>query len=281
MNWPLLNADWNFWPDGLTRDESWARCAELGFEGIEIGVYQAAEQLSEQSRGELRALEARHGIAVRAVLFSLPPDRWPDGAFATAEASGRAMDEAIEIGRRAGDLGVDLVGIWDGADLLNRATNYQSAWPRLVESFARIDEALAAEGVRIAVEYKPFELISNPDAALRLCEAVGTESVGVILDTGHALWAAEDLPVVVDMLGNRLFHVHLGDSPPGSEGDLPPGRRHNFVPFFAALANSGYRGPLSLDMYGAVAAGLATGEEASREARDYVRASIGLAGVPA
>jgi sugar phosphate isomerase/epimerase len=281
VTWPLLNADWNFWPEQAGREAAWERCAELDFDGLELGVYAAGEELSGERLAELAALEARHGIGVRAVLFSLPPARWPEGAFSSRTHAGRAVGEAVEVGLRAAELGLDAIGIWPGADVLAQDTTYGDAWPRLVESFARVDARLAGEGVRTAVEYKPFELVSGPDAALRLCENVGSETIGVLLDTGHALWAAEDLAVVVDMLGARLLHVHLGDSPPGAEGDLPPGRVHDFVPFFGALARSGYGGALSLDMYGAVADGIAGAGAASREARDYVRGSIELGGARA
>jgi sugar phosphate isomerase/epimerase len=276
--WPLLNADWSYWPDGLGRAEIWERCAALEFDGIEVGVYSADQELSADRVAEYRRLQERFSIEVRAVLFSLPRANWPQGAFSSREHAPQAVREAIEIGRRAAELGLDLVGIWPGADVLGRSVRYQDAWPRLVESFAEICEALGPSGVRTAVEYKPLELVSGPDAALRLCESVGSPSLGVVLDTGHSLWAADDLPVVVDMLGTRLFHVHLGDSPPGAEGDLPPGRRHNFVPFFAALGRSGYAGAMALDMYGSIADGTVTGEQASREGRDYVRGCIELSG---
>jgi sugar phosphate isomerase/epimerase len=281
MSWPLLNADWSYWPDGLGRSEIWERCAALGFDGVELGVYTADRELSAERIDEYRTLQDRFGIGVRAVLFSLPRERWPRGAFSSREHAPHAVREAIEIGKRAGELGLDVVGIWAGADILGRAVAYQDAWPRLVESMSEIDSALRSIGVRTAVEYKPFELVSGPDAALRLCDSVGSTSIGVVLDTGHSLWAADDLPVVVDMLGPRLFHVHLGDSPPGAEGDLPPGRRHNFVPFFAALGRAGYTGALALDMYGSIADGTVTGEDASREGRDYVRGCIELAGTAA
>jgi sugar phosphate isomerase/epimerase len=281
MSWPLLNADWSYWPDGLARSEIWERCAALGFDGVEIGIYSADRELSADRIDEYRTLQGRFGIAVRAVLFSLPRERWPSGAFSSREHAPHAVREAIEIGTRAGELGVDLLGIWAGADVLGRSVSYQDAWPRLVESMSEIDSALHSTGIRTAVEYKPFELVSGPDAALRLCDNVGSTSIGVVLDTGHSLWAADDLPVVVDMLGTRLFHVHVGDSPPGAEGDLPPGRRHNFVPFFAALGRSSYTGGLALDMYGSIADGIVTGDDASREGHDYVRRCIELAGTTA
>jgi sugar phosphate isomerase/epimerase len=281
LTWPLLNADWSYWPEGVGRAEIWDRCAELEFDGIELGVYSADEQLAPERIREYHELSQRSSIGVRAVLFSLPPARWPQGAFASRDHAPQAVLEAIEVGRRAADLGLELLGVWPGADVLRRSVSYQDAWPRLVESFAEIDEALRRMGVRTAVEYKPGELLAGPDAALRLCESVASDSVGVILDTGHSLWAADDLPVVVGMLGAKLFHVHLGDSPPGTEGDLPPGRRHNFVPFFSALTRPGDTGAIALDLYGSIAEGNVTGDEASREGRDYVRTCIDLAGAAA
>jgi sugar phosphate isomerase/epimerase len=176
-------------------------------------------------------------------------------------------------------LGVETIGVWPGADVLDRQTPYQEKWATLVASLGEVARVLKDRGTRLAVEYKPHELVANADSALRLCDSIGSPNIGVLLDTGHALWAAEDLPIVVRMLGSRLFHVHLDDTPGDIDRDLPPGRHHNFGPFFEALATSGYRGLLSLDMYGAVNDAVATGQEASREARDYVRAAIATAGL--
>ena len=134
----------------------------------------------------------------------------------------------------------------------------------MVESFRAIAEGVAELGMEVAVEYKPLEMLANADAALRLCDAVDHPALGVLLDTGHALWVGEDLPVALHLIGDRLKHVHLGDTPGPVEADLPPGWHHDFTAFMAAIDEIGYTGAMSLDMYGAVDEGVIGSEEASR-----------------
>ena len=59
----LLNADWNYWPEKHPADAIWRSSAALGFDGIELGVYDAAEQLSEARVAEYQALGEQRGIA--------------------------------------------------------------------------------------------------------------------------------------------------------------------------------------------------------------------------
>ena len=85
----------------------------------------------------------------------------------------------------------------------------------------------------------------------------------MLLDTGHALWVGEDLPVVLHVIGDRLKHVHLGDTPGPVEADLPPGWHHDFTGFMQAIDEIGYTGAMSLDMYGGVEDGVVSSDEAS------------------
>ncbi|HKZ91950.1 MAG TPA: sugar phosphate isomerase/epimerase family protein, partial [Candidatus Limnocylindrales bacterium] len=160
--------------------------------------------------------------------------------------------------------GCSVLGLWPGADTLDRCTRPAEVWPTLVASFRAIADNVAELGMEVAVEYKPLEMLGNADAALRLCEAVDSPVLGVLLDTGHALWAAEDLPIAVRLIGDRLKHVHLGDTPGPVEADLPPGWHHDFTAFMRAIDDIGYRGAMSLDMYGALVDGVLGSEEASR-----------------
>ena len=66
----LLNADWNYWPEKHSAGSIWASSAKLGFDGIELGVYDVAEQLSEAKVAEYVALTDSHGLAVGSVLYS-------------------------------------------------------------------------------------------------------------------------------------------------------------------------------------------------------------------
>lgn len=261
----LLNADWNYWPEGHSAASTWGSSATIGFDGIELGVYDPAEQLSEQRVATYQALADEHGLPVGGVLYSMPPARWPEGGLGSRAHAPLAIDQAISSARIAAEaFGCTLLGLWPGADTLDRRTRPAEVWPTLVASFRAIADNLAELGMELAVEYKPLEMLGNADAALRLCDAVGSPALGVLLDTGHSLWAGEDMPVVVRLIGDRLKHVHLGDTPGPVEADLPPGWHHDFTGFMAAIDEIGYRGAMSLDMYGAVEGGVIGSEAASR-----------------
>jgi len=79
-------------------------------------------------------------------------------------------------------------------------------------------------------------------------------------------------------LGERLVHVHLGDSGGDADADLPPGAEHDFVPFLGGLAASGYAGALSFDLCGSVLAGTTTGAQASEHGLDHLRGALAMAG---
>jgi sugar phosphate isomerase/epimerase len=252
--WTLADADWNSWPDGLSDAERWAQTARLRLDGVELGVYDAAVELAPARLGHLEALTAEHAVPVLGVLLSLPVERWPGGALSgdlpRLLAQVRACADACR------SLGLPVLGLWPGADPVG----------------ADVAEALravvdAAGDVRVAVEYKPGTAVADADDALRLCDAV--DGLGVLLDTGHAYALGEDPVRVVDRLGDRLLHVHLGDAAPGGgDDDLPCGRVHDFTAVVAAL-DASFRGTASFDLYGAVSGGL-RGEEAVRESRDHV-----------
>jgi Xylose isomerase-like TIM barrel/Major Facilitator Superfamily len=121
---------------------------------------------------------------------------------------------------------------------------------RLVAGLARSRDVAAALGVRITVEYKPGTLIGDCEAALML--AVDVPGTGVLLDTGHAHAAGEDPADVIKRLGELLWHIHLGDAKAGAEDDdLPLGQVPSAAPMVAALADTGFAGVASFDLYGA------------------------------
>lgn len=272
----FVNADWNFWPDGLDRAEIWHECARLGFEGMELGVYRADDELSPAAMTAVAGLADESGLGVQAVLFSMPAERWPEGGLASPRASAEAVAEISETARRAAGLGARVLGIWPGADLLaegDRGDATPDGWARTLEAIDSVAGVAEPLGLSVAVEYKPGQLVAGVADALRLAEALGRPTVGVLVDTAHALAGGEDLAGLPELCGARLLHVHLGDSGGDADADLPPGSEHDFIPFLAGLAASGYGGALSFDLYGSVQAGVATGREASDQSLRYIRSA--------
>jgi sugar phosphate isomerase/epimerase len=256
VTWRLADTDWNSWPDGLSDAQLWAQTAALRLEGVELGVYDAAVELSPERLAGIAALVEQSGVPVAGVLLSLPAERWPDGALSGDVDALVAQVAACADACRRFDL--EVLGIWPGADPVG--ADVVAALRRCIE---------ATQGVRLALEPKPGTVVEGTEDALALCAQV--EGLGVLLDTGHAFAAGEDPAVAVDRLGELLLHCHLGDAEPGAaDDDLPCGRVHDFAAVVAALDASGYRGAASFDLYGAVSTSDLTGEQAVRESRDHV-----------
>ena len=250
--WRLTDADWNSWPDALSGPDHVRQTHELGLDGVELGVYDAAVELAPE---RLRALPTT--VPVTDVLLSLPTERWEHGAL--SGDVDRLVEQVRACATVCRDLGLPVLGLWPGADPVGAD---------VVEGARRVVEA--AGDIRIALEYKLGTAVATASEALALCGQV--DGLGVLLDTGHAYAAGEDPALVVRDLGDLLLHCHLGDAAlGGSDDDLPCGRLHDMTTFVAALDASGFRGTASFDLYGAVVAGVATGHEAVRESRDHVR----------
>jgi hypothetical protein len=112
--------------------------------------------------------------------------------------------------------------------------SFKNAWNWMREGIADCVDAAADAGLKLAFEYKPketrnFSLVANADTVLRLIDQVGSSNLGVLLDTGHAMYAKEDLPTTVEKLDKTLFHVHLCDNYGDWDDDLAPGVVHDTV----------------------------------------------------
>lgn len=269
--WRLCDADWNHWPDGLDDAALWATVSAAGFDGVELGVYSTGEELAPERLERVLALAGETGMAVAMLLLSLPADRWPAGALSSSPSAERVADEARATAEIAVAFGLDTIGLWPGAD----GPDVTPA--ALIAGAAGVVSAVAPTGVRVALEYKPGTAVATAADALAVCDAV--PGLGVLLDTGHAYAAGEDPAEVVGRLGELLWHVHLGDAVEGNpDDDLPVGRLHDFSDFTAALDASSYTGAASLDLYGAVCAGIATGAQAAAESRAHLLGARGGGG---
>jgi sugar phosphate isomerase/epimerase len=254
--WQLTDADWNSWPDERSDLEIFEQAADFGLAGIELGAYDAAIELAPERLAELAEVVEQTGVPIAAVLLSLPAQRWRQGAL--SGDVDRLVWQVSSCAAVCRALGLDVLGLWPGAD------------PEGAEVAAAIARCVdAADGVRLALEYKPGTAVATAEQALKLCQQV--PGLGVLLDTGHAFAAGEEPAAVVGQLGDLLLHCHLGDAPlGGDDDDLPCGRLHDFSSFVAALDASGFSGTASFDLYGAVSSGALTGAQAVRESRDHV-----------
>jgi protein FrlC len=92
-------------------------------------------------------------------------------------------------------------------------------------------------------------LILTVADGLRMIEEVGSERLGILLDTGHANVNGENLAEVVASLRHVPFHVHIDDNHGDSDAHLIPGHgKIDFAPFARALQRVNYQGFVSAEL---------------------------------
>lgn len=130
--------------------------------------------------------------------------------------------------------------------------NWKVFWSNLVETFKVCSGISEEKGLKLCLEPRVGENISNTDAMLRLLDAVGSENFGAVLDVGHLHAQKEILPLSVEKLGSKIFYVHASDNDGRDNYHLPPGRGTvDWDALVIALNKHGYRGYIAIDIGGA------------------------------
>jgi sugar phosphate isomerase/epimerase len=119
-------------------------------------------------------------------------------------------------------------------------------------------EVLAPAGVRLAFEFASYGSPTSLAAAVAICEDVGWERCGLLVDAWHVFRGGESLVDLAALESGRIALVHVDD---GAGEPLPDalleGRFHRLPPgagafplddFFEALATAGYDGPVSIEV---------------------------------
>jgi sugar phosphate isomerase/epimerase len=271
----------------LARDQAFDVAARLGATGIEIAAGGQSSAPHLDRAGLLASPDARrrllddlatrglHLAALNCSAWLLHPRR--------AEEQRRIVEETF---RLAGLLGIGTVvtmsgcpGDGPGATTVNWPVY---PWPDdLVDLRRRQWEAMLGlwhelapqavdEGLRVALELHPLQLVFNVPTLLELRAAVG-DVVGANLDPSHLFWQQMDPLAVIRALGPAIHHVHLKDTAviPDEVAiagvldvrpfDVPEGRAWNFrtvgrghdatfwQAFVTGLVSAGYAGSLSIE----------------------------------
>ena len=115
-------------------------------------------------------------------------------------------------------------------------------------AFERLLITPAARDVRLAIEpLNRFEtdLVKRVELGLDLCNRIGRDNVGLLLDTFHMNIEEKSLAAAITSAGHRLFHVQAAENDRGT-----PGSGH--VPWdqvFGALDAVGYGGSIVIKSF--------------------------------
>jgi sugar phosphate isomerase/epimerase len=132
---------------------------------------------------------------------------------------------------------------------VNASFNWDQVWENLVSVMRRCAEIAAYHGMRLALEMRLGEAVSNTDAFLRLYDAVNNPNLGVVFDTGHLNAQKEILPLSIEKLKDRIFLIHAADNDGRTNQHLALGDGTiDWATIFQALQKHGFDGYVALDI---------------------------------
>ncbi|MDR7470220.1 MAG: sugar phosphate isomerase/epimerase family protein [Armatimonadota bacterium] len=134
------------------------------------------------------------------------------------------------------------------------AFDWKAAWQQYVATIGEMARLAEQATARLALEIRPYEMVSNADGMRRLIEAVESPALGVVFDTAHFFVQKEILPVAVQKLADRIYLVHLADNNGIEDFHWAPGK--GGVPWegvLQALGKIAYQGFANIDVAGTYA----------------------------
>jgi sugar phosphate isomerase/epimerase len=168
---------------------------------------------------------------------------------------------ATEIGRQAGDLGLDLIvdpvmnwypdrqpspsrfaGV-STADALRMCdelgvislsaiatASSDVPVPELAAYFARVCDRAAAFGARVHLEFIPFTIVRTLRTAWDLVRVADRPNGGLVFDTWHFFRGEPQFDVLDTIPGDRIFQVQLDDARQQPTGPLREETQHRLLP---------------------------------------------------
>lgn len=230
------------WTSPFGDDALWLadRVRELGFDVLEICV----EDPATLSADALVQAAERAGLEISVCgVFGPDRDLASDDVQVRRDAH-RYLEHCIELAAAVGSshvVGPMYSGVGVTGDRERRLERAASALPTLAD-------AAEAVGVRLALEpLNRFEtdLVTTVADGVALCERIGRENVGLLLDTFHMNIEERSFAAAIELAGDRIFHVHTCENDRGA-----PGSGH--VPWgevLGALDSVGYDGQLVIESF--------------------------------
>ena len=175
-----------------------------GYAGIELGG-----KFPRQS-GVLRPILERHGLVLVSGWYSAHLAR--RSADEEIEAVSPHLDLLAAMGCRA-MVFAEGHGSTDGdpsAPLSRRPILPDAAWPAFCARLDIVARHLRSRGVRLAFHHHMGTVVQTEAEIDRLMSGT-SDDVGLLLDTGHLVFAGGDPVAVARRHGRRIVHVHCKD----------------------------------------------------------------------
>jgi len=265
---------------GPDYDATFELLAEIGYDGVEVPIFDAETAKYERLGERLRALGLEAiGVTARSEADSpISPD--PAVRAAGLAATNASLDACAALGATllCGPLQAPL-GVFSGkgptADELARSA----------ESLRAAAEHAETVGVTLALEFlNRFEtyLVNSAADAAALARAVGHPNCGMMYDTFHAHIEEKDPRAALRACADVLVHVHASEN----DRSTPGAGQVDWDATFAGLDELGYDGWIGIEAFGDALPDLAgatkiwrrmfaSEEQLARDGHAFIRSRLG------
>ncbi|SEG28642.1 Sugar phosphate isomerase/epimerase [Thermomonospora echinospora] len=238
-------------------DDALAVLADLGYDGVALtldsGHLDPYDGDLAQQVGKVAARLAELGLGVVVETggrYVIDPRRKHHPTLLSApEDAARRIDLLLRAVRVAADLGAEAMSFWSGT--AEPDVSPELAWQRLTAGVAEVVAEADRYGVRLGFEPEPGMFVDTIAGFEELHARLGAPAaLGMTLDIGHCrCLEPQPVPDCVRRAAPHLVNVQIEDMRRGVHEHLEFGRGEiDFPPVLAALAESGYRGLVGVEL---------------------------------
>ena len=246
--------------------------------------------LNKREAEKILEVTSSAGVAISGLGY-YPNPLTPDTSEARA-----SIQHIKKVIRASSKLGIGLVNSFIGRDWTR---SVEENWPRFLKVWRPLVQFAEDQGVRIAIENCPMaftadewpggkNLASTPAIWRRMFEEIPNANFGLNYDPSHMIWQHMDEIRPLRDFADRIFHVHAKDVRLDRERldqvgimahplefhtpKLPGLGDVNWGRFFSVLGDSGYRGPVCVEVEDrAFESSLAARKASLRQSAAYLR----------
>lgn len=251
--------------EDLIESLNWASSA--GFRAMEFGFF-SRMHLYNFGKKDIDAIvqgSRELGVRIPQVIFPFIFQSFP--AKPSWHLTVDDFSNCIELTRDLGASIIELTSptvpdtelIWEGMYpggpptnfIFHRTMEWRVAWNSFCSYVGELCDIAKVNGLKLAIEPRPTEMISNTDSMIALLEKVDSRNLGAVFDTGHHFAMREILPVSIWKLSRSIFSVQLSDNDGVILHHWAPGEgKIDWPSVLKALIQEGYDGYLGIESSG-------------------------------
>jgi len=200
------------------------------------------------------------------------------GIFAIEQPSHDAakMEAAFQV---AADIGIPIVNCGPGGK-----TGDNTTFAMTVDVLGKLSESASRYGVTLCVKAHVGQCVHDTPTSLKLLQAIKSPSFGLDMDPSHIHRANEDVISALRAVVHRIHHVHIRDCQGRNQSPGLPAAQANgrgdidLLGYIRVLHESGFQGPIDLEIIGAKALELPHCVAIAAESRGHMQACLQACG---